>query len=120
MKLSFMRLARFTRFLRAAVISVAVLPAAAGLARAETTKTYEVTGPVLEMTDSTVTVQKGKEKWQLARDKDTKVKGDLKVGSKVTIEYTMTAKAIEVKGGADKGAKADAAPKADKKAETKK
>jgi hypothetical protein len=60
-------------------------------------KTYQVTGPVLEVTDSTITVQKGKEKWQLARNKDTKVTGDLKVGDKVTIMYTMTATSIETK-----------------------
>jgi hypothetical protein len=61
------------------------------------TKTYQVTGPVLEMTDSTITVQKGKEKWEITKDADSNVKGDLKVGSKVTIEYFMTAKSIEVK-----------------------
>ena len=70
-------------------------------------KTYQVTGPVLEVTDKMITVQKGKEKWQLARDKDTKVTGDLKVGAKVTIEYQMTATTVEVKGDA-KAAKADA------------
>ncbi|HXI55568.1 MAG TPA: hypothetical protein VNO55_05890, partial [Polyangia bacterium] len=53
-------------------------------------KTYQVTGPVLEVTDASVTVQKGKEKWQIARDKDTKVTGELKVGAKVTIQYRMT------------------------------
>jgi hypothetical protein len=63
-------------------------------------KTYQVTGPVLEVTDTTVTVEKGKEKWQLARNKDTKVTGDLKVGAKVTITYTMTAVSIEAKGDA--------------------
>ncbi len=60
-------------------------------------KTYQVTGPVLEMTDSSVVVQKGKEKWELKKDATTKVTGELKVGSKVTIEYTMTAKTVEVK-----------------------
>jgi cytochrome c1 len=75
-------------------------------------KTYQVTGPVLEVTDTTVTIQKGKEKWQLARGKDTKVTGDLKVGAKVTIMYTMTAVSIEAKGG---DAKADTKPAADKK-----
>ena len=59
--------------------------------------TYQVTGPVLEVTDTSIVVQKGKEKWEVARTPDTKVDGDLKVGSKVTIEYTMTAKSIEVK-----------------------
>ncbi|HUR47707.1 MAG TPA: hypothetical protein VMZ27_17620 [Candidatus Saccharimonadales bacterium] len=60
-------------------------------------KTYQVTGPVLEVTDSSITVQKGDEKWQVARDKSTKVSGDIKVGSKVTIEYQMVAKDVEVK-----------------------
>lgn len=62
------------------------------------TTSYQVTGPVLEVTNDSVTVQKGKEKWTIARDKDTKVEGDLKVGSKVTIHYTMKATSVEVKG----------------------
>jgi FKBP-type peptidyl-prolyl cis-trans isomerase (trigger factor) len=70
-------------------------------AAAADTKTYQVTGPVVEVTDTTITIMKGKEKWQIARDKDAKVTGgELKVGSKVTIEYTMSAKDIEVKGAA--------------------
>jgi len=60
--------------------------------------TYQVTGPVLEVKDNSITVQKGKEKWEIARDKDTKITGDLKVGSKVTIHYTMKATSVEVKG----------------------
>jgi hypothetical protein len=62
------------------------------------TTTYQVTGPVLEVKDNSITVQKGKEKWEIARDKDTKITGDLKVGSKVTIHYTMKATGVEVKG----------------------
>ena len=85
----------------------------AGPARAADNKTYQVTGPVLEVTDSSITVQKSKEKWQLARTKDTKVTGDLKVGAKVTIMYTMTATSIEAKGG---DAKAGAAKAGDAKA----
>ncbi len=53
---------------------------------------------MLEVTDTMIVVQKGKEKWELARTPETKVTGDLKVGSKVTIEYSKTAKSIEVKG----------------------
>lgn len=60
-------------------------------------KTYQVTGPVLEMTSDTITVQKGKEKWEIAKDAATKMTGEPKVGSKVTIEYTMKAATIEVK-----------------------
>ena len=62
-----------------------------------TAKTYQVTGPVLELTDTMIVVQKGKDKWELARDAATKVTGDLKVGSEVTIMYRMTATSVEVK-----------------------
>ncbi len=65
-------------------------------------KTYQVTGPVLEMNDSMIAVQKGKDRWEIARDASTKVNGDLKVGAKVTITYTMAATDVEVK--AEKGA----------------
>ena len=70
-------------------------------------KTYQVTGPVLEVTDTTITIQKGKEKWQIARTKDTKVTGEIKVGAKVTIAYTMTATTVDAKadGKADKADK---------------
>jgi hypothetical protein len=66
------------------------------------TKTYQVTGPILELTDKMIVVQKGEDRWELARDADTKVTGDLKVGSKVTISYRMTAATVEVKAGSQK------------------
>lgn len=61
------------------------------------TKTYQATGPVLEVKDDMIVVQKGKEKWEIAKDKDTKVTGDLKPGAKVTVQYTMKAATIEAK-----------------------
>ena len=70
-------------------------------------KTYQVTGPVLEVTDTMIAVQKGKDRWEINRDTNTKVTGDLKVGEKVTVTYTMTATDVEVKAG--KGAKKEAA-----------
>ena len=69
----------------------------AAIAFAAGPKTYQVTGPVLEITADTIVVQKGKDKWEVGRDAATKVTGDLKVGSKVTIEYTMKATTVEVK-----------------------
>ena len=55
---------------------------------------YQATGPVLEVTDSKIVIQKGKEKWEMARD----------AGTKVTVEYKMTATSIESKdGGKAKG-----------------
>ena len=73
-------------------------------------KTYEVTGPVLEVNDSIIVVQKGKDRWELDRDSNTKVTGDVKVGDKVHISYTMTAKDVEVKAAkAEKGTKKEKA-----------
>ncbi len=60
-------------------------------------KTYQVTGPVVAVTNDMITVKKGNDNWEIVRDKDTKIKGDLKVGAKVTIEYRMTATAVDVK-----------------------
>lgn len=79
------------------LIFVCVFLFAATVAFAAGPKTYQVTGPVLELTADTIVVQKGKDKWMLGRDATTKVTGDLKVGSKVTIEYTMKAVTVEVK-----------------------
>jgi len=78
-------------------------------------RTYQVTGPVLEMKDDLITVQKGSEKWEIAKDAATKVTGDLKVGSKVTIEYTMKAATIEVKDAGKKAEPKKAEPKPAKK-----
>ena len=61
------------------------------------TKTYQVTGPVLEVRPDAIVVQKGTEKWEIARDSSTKVPADLKVGSKVTITYRMVATDVTVK-----------------------
>ena len=74
--------------------------------------TYQATGPVLEVTAAKIVIQKDKEKWEIARTADTKVTGELKVGSKVTVQYTMTAATIDVKP--DKAAKPEkpAAPPA--------
>ena len=79
------------------LLIVCVIVFAASLAFAGAPKTYQVTGPVLEVKDDLIVVQKGKDKWEIARGADTKVTGDLKVGSKVTIEYRMTAATVEVK-----------------------
>ena len=73
--------------------------ALSGTASAAGGKTYQVTGPVLEVTDSMVAVQKGKDRWEISRDANTKVTGDLKVGEKVTVTYTMSATEVEVKAG---------------------
>ena len=83
----------------------------ASVAIAAGPKDYQVTGPVLDVTDDVITVEKGKDKWEIGRNKDTKINGDLKKGSKVTIQYKMTATSVDVKDAAK--------AKADTKAKTK-
>ena len=83
---------------RATLLALALAFAgASSTARAADGKTYQVTGPVLEVTADKIVVQKGSDKWELARDAATKVTGNLKVGEKVTIEYRMTATSVDVK-----------------------
>jgi len=92
------------RFLFAAMAALFLLASVAGAA----VNTYQVTGPVLEVSADKITVQKGKERWEIARDSSTKM-GDVKVGDKVTIHYRMTATEVESK-----------AAKPEKKSSTKK
>ncbi len=73
--------------------------ALSSFALAESAKSYQVTGPVLEMNDHMIAVQKGKDRWEINRDASSKLPQDLKVGDKVTITYTMTVKSIEMKSG---------------------
>lgn len=94
-----------------AVVSATLLLGSAAYA-------YQVTGPVLEVTDSKIVVEKGKEKWELARDKDTKGDKNIKKGDRVTVQYNMTATEIENKTPAKKEAKKE--EKKDDKAAVKK
>lgn len=98
------------------ILTAAALLISAATSRAEP---YQATGPVLEVTDAKIVIQKGKEKWEFARTADLKVNGDLKVGTKVTIQYTMTATAVDVKEGKAEKPAAKPAPKTEEKAPAK-
>jgi hypothetical protein len=69
----------------------------AAVAYAAGPRTYQVTGPVMDVKGDVIVVKKGSDNWEVAKNAATKVTGDVKVGSKVTIEYTMTATKIEAK-----------------------
>lgn len=97
----------------------AVSLALSGAAFAADAKDYQVTGPVLEKTDSMIAVQKGKDRWEIQLSSSTTGAADVKVGDKVTIHYTMSATSVEAKAAAkaekgakkEKGAKPAASPK---------
>ena len=83
-----------SRFIRIMAVVALLAPAVAFGAAA---KKYQVTGKVLEVTDTMIAVDKDGDRWEINRDKDSKINGDLKVGAKVTIHYRMVASGIDVK-----------------------
>jgi hypothetical protein len=93
------------------LIAAATL-ALSGAAFAAGVQDYQVTGPVTEVNDSMIVVEKGakKERFEIARDSSTKTSGDVKVGDKATVHYKMTATDVEVKAAkGEKGAKKEKA-----------
>jgi len=88
-----------------AVVSLGLSGAAFGAGVSD----YQVTGPVTEVDSSKIVLEKGakKERFEIARDSNTKADTEPKVGDKVTVHYTMTATNIEGKGAAkaEKGSK---------------
>jgi hypothetical protein len=84
---------------RAVAYALAIL-LVAGPALAGTAKTYQVTGPVVDVSADTITVKKGNDNWEIAKDASTKTSGDVKKGDKVTVMYRMTATSIESKAAA--------------------
>lgn len=80
-------------------LPLALALAAPGFAAAAA-KTYQVTGPIVALTETVITVDKNGEKHEIARTSNTKIDGKLAVGSRVTVHYRMSAESIEVKDSA--------------------
>jgi len=82
--------------------TIRILATLAAIALATSAQAYQVTGEVEEVTATSITVKatggknKG-EKFEMARGADTKITGEIKKGAKVTIEYTINARSVEVK-----------------------
>ncbi len=83
-------------------IALAIALAALAGSAAAAEKSYQVTGPVMEVKPDSIVVQKGKENWEIAKGD---VKTEVKKGDKVTVQYKMTATSIEVKPEAKSSAK---------------
>jgi hypothetical protein len=83
------------------VLAVAVLVVFSAPAFAVDLKTdsFQVTGTVSAVDDTSITVMKGKERFHITKDAATKVTGDAKVGAKVTVHYKMYA--VDVEGKTD-------------------
>jgi hypothetical protein len=88
---------RFLFAVLALAVLSSILVAAPAVRTVAAVNTYQVTGPVMDVSNDKITVQKGKEKWELARDSNTKVTGTIAKGKTVTIRYRMIANDITVK-----------------------
>lgn len=82
---------------RLQVLSVAAVMFIAGFFLSATVKKYQVTGPVLDVDSSMIVVDKDGDRWEIERNADTKITGDLKKGARVTVQYRMTATDVAVK-----------------------
>ena len=95
--------------MKTTVCSLLASLALSGAMFAASAKDYQVTGPIVEVNSSMIVIEKGakKERWEIARDSNTKADLEPKVGDKVTVHYTMTATNIEGKaaGKMDKASK---------------
>ena len=83
--------------------------------------TYQVTGLVVAVDAGKITVKKGKENFEMALGSGATVPATVKVGSKVTVHYNITATLIESKdkpAAPAKEAKPAKAPKAAAPAKT--
>src|SRR2546427_11273890 len=85
-----------------ALTPLALLTLTGGLYAAQA-RTYQVTGPVTALTNDTLTVQKGKDLWEIGRDGGTKAAGDLRVGEKWTVQSRAIATQVEGQRAAAQG-----------------
>jgi hypothetical protein len=83
------------------IVTIAGMIALSITAFAMKSQTFQVSGPVVDLSATTVTLEKAKgERWVIARDAITRVLGgELKVGNQVTVSYVMAADNIVVKSG---------------------
>ncbi|MDH4134781.1 MAG: hypothetical protein OEV31_08310 [Gammaproteobacteria bacterium] len=75
-------------------------PAAAPIAKGPVlgaTRPIRITGQVIDVREDAIVVQKGKEKWEIARHPAAAIKGDLKKGARVTVDFRAIAAGIEVR-----------------------
>ena len=101
--------------MRRIVAAVAIALCAAGAFAAQ--EEYQMTGPIIQVDDTKITLEKDKVTREFTRDASTTIKGDLKVGAKATVFYKLVAISAEVK---DSGAAAKPAEPAPTKPKAKK
>ena len=77
----------FNAMMKMKSILIAIAAASLTLSSTAFGQTTHMTGKVIAVTSDKITVQNGKEVWDINLTASTKVSGDKKVGSTVTITY---------------------------------
>jgi hypothetical protein len=91
--------------MKKAIILVCMFIFVATIASAAGSKTYMISGTITDVKGDVFTIQKDNVKYEMIRDAEAKVNGDLKIGSKATVVYKMTATTIAVSEDKKAGAK---------------
>jgi hypothetical protein len=77
----------FNAMMKMKSILIAIAATSLTLSSTAFAQTAHMTGKVIAVTSDKITVQKGKEVWDINLTASTKVSGDKKVGSTVTVTY---------------------------------
>ena len=77
----------FNAMMKMKSILIAIAAASLTLSSTAFAQTAHMTGKVIAVTSDKITVHKGKEVWDINLTASTKVSGDKKVGSTVTVTY---------------------------------
>jgi hypothetical protein len=77
----------FNAIMKMKSILIAIAAASLTLSSTAFAQTAHMTGKVIAVTSDKITVQKGKEVWDINLTASTEVSGDKKVGSTVTVTY---------------------------------
>ena len=80
-------MAGFNAMMKMKSILIAIAAASLTLSSTAFAQTAHMTGKVIAVTSDKITVQKGKEVWDINLTASTEVSGDKKVGSTVTVTY---------------------------------
>jgi len=72
-------------------------------------KTYQITGPVMAVDDTSIIIRAKKEKWQFSRDPNRSASEQVKIGDVVTVTYWMTSAKVEIKDKKSSPSKPEAA-----------
>ena len=87
-----------TKLLLSLIAAVSLTASSAAFAAGA--KSYQVTGTILEVKPTMIAVQKDGDRLEMDLDPQTKVTGELKIGSTVTITYVMSATEADATGAA--------------------